>query len=149
MSEQAGYSPSFKRPSEIMLLRRKRARLSTSGRDSTESPGQSDSSPSCVRPFSPGPLFSTHNRVGGGIKRRNPFASIENTNSPKKKLVIYNDDGNVEAVDLNKIKSSEKEGDENTSTKTDCQTCLPFTARLTEAEKWEFKDISPKVCCTV
>lgn len=149
MSEQAGYSPSFKRPSEIMRMRRKRPRLSTSGRDSTESPGQNDSSPSCVRPFSPGPLFSTHNRVGVGIKRRNPFASIENTYSPKKKLVIYNDDGNVEAVDLNKIKqSSEKEGDEDISTKTDCQTCLPFSARLAEAEKWEVKDISPKVCCT-
>uniref|UniRef100_H3C3Q2 Downstream neighbor of SON n=1 Tax=Tetraodon nigroviridis TaxID=99883 RepID=H3C3Q2_TETNG len=120
MSEQAGYSPNFKRPSEIMRMRRKRARLSTSGRDSTESPGQSDSSPSCVRPFSPGPLFNPHNRPGAGIKRRNPFASIENTYSPKKKLVIYNDDGNVEAVDLNKMKkSSEKEGDEDMSTLSD------------------------------
>ncbi|CAF98186.1 unnamed protein product [Tetraodon nigroviridis] len=145
MSEQAGYSPNFKRPSEIMRMRRKRARLSTSGRDSTESPGQSDSSPSCVRPFSPGPLFNPHNRPGAGIKRRNPFASIENTYSPKKKLVIYNDDGNVEAVDLNKMKkSSEKEGDEDMSRKTDCRTSLPFSARLTEAEKWKDKDISPK-----
>lgn len=150
MSEQAGYSPNFKRPSEIMRMRRKRARLSTSGRDSTESPGQSDSSPSCVRPFSPGPLFNPHNRPGAGIKRRNPFASIENTYSPKKKLVIYNDDGNVEAVDLNKMKkSSEKEGDEDMSRKTDCRTSLPFSARLTEAEKWKDKDISPKVCSTV
>lgn len=150
MSEQAGYSPSFKRPSEILRMRRKRARLSTSGRDSTESPGQSDSSPSCVRPFSPGPLFNNQNCVGRGFKRRNPFASIENTYSPKKKLVIYNDNGNVEAVDLNKIKkSSEKEGDQDLSTKTGCQTFLPFSVRLTEAEKWEVKDISPKVCCTV
>uniref|UniRef100_H3CS98 Downstream neighbor of SON n=1 Tax=Tetraodon nigroviridis TaxID=99883 RepID=H3CS98_TETNG len=144
MSEQAGYSPNFKRPSEIMRMRRKRARLSTSGRDSTESPGQSDSSPSCVRPFSPGPLFNPHNRPGAGIKRRNPFASIENTYSPKKKLVIYNDDGNVEAVDLNKMKkSSEKEGDEDMSRKTDCRTSLPFSARLTEAEK---SSIAPPVC---
>lgn len=145
MSDRAGYSPSFKRPSEIMRMRMKRARLSTSGRDSAESPGQSDSSPTCVRPFSPGPLFSTLNRTGGGIKRRNPFASIENTYSPKKKLVIYNDDGNVEAVDLNQIKaSSEEDGD--MSTRTDCQIFSPLTARLTEAEKWEVKDVSRKVC---
>lgn len=146
MSEQAGYSPSFKRPSEIMRMRRKRARLCTSGCDSTESPGQSDSSPSGVRPFSPGPLFNNLNRTGGGIKRRNPFASIENTYNPKKKLVIYNDDGNVEAVDLDKIKkSSETEGDDDVSTKTDCQTFVPFSARLTEAEKWEVKGFSRKV----
>lgn len=127
-------------------MRRKRARLCTSGWDSTESPGQSDSSPSGVRPFSPGPLFNTLNRTGGGIKRRNPFASIENTYNPKKKLVIYNDDGNVEAVDLDKIKkSSEKEGGDDVSTKTDCQTFLPFSARLNEAEKWEVKGFSRKV----
>ena len=146
MSEQAGYSPSFKRPSEILRMRRKRARLNTSSLDSNESPGQSDSSPPYVRPFSPGPLFNTHNRVGGGIKRRNPFASIENTYSPTKKLVIFNDDGNVEAVDL---KKSEKEGDEDMSTKTDCQAVLPFSERLTKAEKWEVKHLSPKVCRTV
>lgn len=149
MSEQAGYSPSFKRPSEIMRMRRKRARLSTSGRDSSESPAQSDSSPPGVRPFSPGPLFNSHSHEGGGIKRRNPFASIENTYSPKKKLVIYNEEGNAEAVDLNKLKASrDKEGHEDMSTKTGCQTDLPFSARLSEAEKWEVKDISSKVCCT-
>lgn len=147
MSDQAGYSPSFKRPSEIMRMRMKRARLSTSGRDSADSPGQSDSSPSCVRPFSPGPLFSTLNRTGGGIKRRNPFASLENTYSPRKKLVIYNDDGNVEAVDLNQMKaSSEKEGDGDMSTRTDCPTFSPLSSRLTKAEKWEDKDVSRKVC---
>ncbi|TNM94178.1 hypothetical protein fugu_002354 [Takifugu bimaculatus] len=145
MSDQAGYSPSFKRPSEIMRMRMKRARLSTNGRDSADSPGQSDSSPSCVRPFSPGPLFSTLNRTGGGIKRRNPFASLENTYSPRKKLVIYNDDGNVEAVDLNQIKaSSEKEGDGDMSTRTDCPTFSPLSSRLTKAEKWEDKDVSRK-----
>lgn len=92
MADQAGYSPSFKRPSEIMRMRRKRARLT-----SAESPGQSDSSPPGVRPFSPGPLL--HPRTGGPVKRRNPFASLENTYSPQKKLVIYKDDGGVEAVD--------------------------------------------------
>uniref|UniRef100_A0A3P8SXE1 DNA replication fork stabilization factor DONSON n=1 Tax=Amphiprion percula TaxID=161767 RepID=A0A3P8SXE1_AMPPE len=82
---QTGYSPSFKRPAEIMRMRRKRARSdagvfsSPSGQSSADSPGQSGSSPACVRPFSPGPLFNTQNRAGGGIKRRNPFANIENT----------------------------------------------------------------------
>lgn len=79
------------------------------------------------------------------MKRRNPFASIENTYSPKKKLVIYNDDGNVEAVDMKKW--SEQEGHEDMSTKTDCPTFLPFSARLTDAENWKVKDISSKVCC--
>lgn len=82
------------------------------------------------------------------MKRRNPFASIENTCSPKKKLVIYNDGGNVEAVDLKKT-WNEEEGDEDMSTKTDCPASLPFRARLTQAEEWEVKNIPPKVCCTV
>uniref|UniRef100_A0A3Q4AF70 Uncharacterized protein n=1 Tax=Mola mola TaxID=94237 RepID=A0A3Q4AF70_MOLML len=79
------YSPSFKRPAEIMRMRRKRARSDAGvfagpmGPASTGSPGQSDSSPACLRPFSPGPLFNTQSRSGGGIKRRNPFANIENT----------------------------------------------------------------------
>lgn len=152
MSQQAGYSPSFKRPAEIMRMRRKRARSdagvfsSPGGQGSTGSPGQSDSSPASVRPFSPGPFLTTQNRSGGGIKRRNPFANIENTYSPKKKLMIYNDDGNSESVDSNKIKTStEKEGDEDMSTKTDCQGVLPFSARLTEVEKQEHRDISSKV----
>lgn len=140
MSQQAGYSPSFKRPAEIMRMRRKRARSdasvfsSPSGQDSTGSTGQSESSPASVRPFSPGPFFHTQNRSGGGIKRRNPFANIENTYSPKKKLLIYNDDGNAEAADrINR--STEKDGDEDMSTKTECQGVLSFSARLTEVEK--------------
>ncbi|XP_044044328.1 protein downstream neighbor of son homolog isoform X1 [Siniperca chuatsi] len=135
MSQQAGYSPSFKRPAEIMRMRRKRARSdagvfsSPSGQGSTGSPGQSGSSPACVRPFSPGPLFNTQNRSGGGIKRRNPFANIENTYSPKKKFLIHNDDGNAEAADSYKMKKS-TEGDEDVSTQ--CQGVLPFSARVTE-----------------
>lgn len=137
MSQQAGYSPSFKRPAEIMRMRRKRARSdagvssSPSGQSSADSPGQSGSSPACVRPFSPGPLFNTQNRSGGGIKRRNPFANIENTFSPKKKLHIFNEED--DAVDIYK-KPTEKEGDEETSTSKES---LSFTARLTEAEKRE------------
>ncbi len=152
MSQQAGYSPSFKRPAEIMRMRRKRARSdagvfsSPSGQGSTGSPGQSASSPACVRPFSPGPFFNTQNRSGGGIKRRNPFANIENTYSPKKKLLIYNDDGNAEAADGYKNpKVTEKEGDEDMSTKTEHRGVFPLSARLTEAEKREHQDISSKV----
>lgn len=150
MSQQAGYSPSFKRPAEIMRMRRKRARSDAgvfsgpSDQGSTGSPGQSGSSPACVRPFSPGPLFNTQNRSGGGTKRRNPFANIENTYSPKKKFLIYNDDGNAEAADTSKIKNS-TEGDEDMSTKTECQGVLPFSARLSKVEKQEHQDIFSKV----
>ncbi|XP_077464591.1 protein downstream neighbor of son homolog [Stigmatopora argus] len=87
MSEGSSYSPSFKRPSEIMRMRRKRARS-----EAFPSPEQSNSSP-CVRPFSPGPLFpSNHTRSSGNLKRRNPFANIENRHGPRKKRLIYNDE---------------------------------------------------------
>ncbi|GAA6225946.1 protein downstream neighbor of Son [Lates japonicus] len=153
MSQQSGYSPSFKRPSEIMRMRRKRARSeagvfsSPSGQASTGSPGQSGSSPACVRPFSPGPLFNSQGRSGGGIKRRNPFANIENTYSPKKKLLIYNEEGNAEAADSYKNKSTEKEGEDDMSTKTECHGVLSFSASLTEAEKQERHDASSR-CLT-
>ncbi|KAM8721800.1 protein downstream neighbor of son homolog isoform 2-T2 [Acanthopagrus schlegelii] len=150
MSQQAGYSPSFKRPAEIMRMRRKRARSeagvfsSPSGQGSTASPGQSDSSPANVRPFSPGPLFHSQNRSGGGIKRRNPFANIENTFSPKKKLLIYNDEGNAEAADSLKMnRSTEKEGDDMST-----KTSLPFSAILNEVEKQEHQHMSSKKCLT-
>ncbi|KAM7375424.1 hypothetical protein PAMA_014499 [Pampus argenteus] len=151
MSQQAGYSPSFKRPAEIMRMRRKRARSdagvfsSQSGQDSTGSPGQSGSSRACVRPFSPGPLFSNQNRSGGGMKRRNPFANIENTCNPKKKLVIYNDDGNIEARDTIQT-STGREGEEDMSTKS--HRGLAFSERLTEADKQERQDTSSKKCPT-
>ncbi|XP_071765706.1 protein downstream neighbor of son homolog [Centroberyx gerrardi] len=152
MSQQADYSPSFKRPAEIMRMRRKRARSeagvhsSSGGEGSTASPGQSGSSPACVRPFSPGPLFNTQNRSGGGIKRRNPFANIENTyNSPKKRLVIYNDDDNADFSDTVKLKKRTKtEGEEDMSTKTDCQGVLLFSERLIEAEKQETQEVFSK-----
>ncbi|KAM6892840.1 protein downstream neighbor of son homolog [Lycodopsis pacificus] len=150
MSQQEGYSPSFKRPAEIMRMRRKRTRSdasvfsSPSGRGSTGSPGQSDSPRACVRPFSPGRLFNNQNRSGGGMKRRNPFVNIENTFSPKKKFVIYNDDGNAEAAD----KMRTRTGEEDMSTKTECHGGLPFSARLAEAEEQEHQDMSSKECLT-
>ncbi|XP_049608955.1 protein downstream neighbor of son homolog isoform X2 [Syngnathus scovelli] len=99
MSEEMGYSPSFKRPSEIMRMRRKRARseaFSSSPSSDTSGTEQSVSSPSsssCVRPFSPGPLYlNNHTSSGAGVKRRNPFANIANRHSPRKKCLDFNDD---------------------------------------------------------
>nr|XP_006638136.2 PREDICTED: protein downstream neighbor of Son [Lepisosteus oculatus] len=89
MSEHAGYSPSFKRPADTLRLRRQRQRsrsevLTSGGCSSGASPGGALSG---IRPFSPGPLLGSAVRTGGQ-KRRNPFASIENTyNSPKKRAV--------------------------------------------------------------
>ncbi|XP_072289408.1 protein downstream neighbor of son homolog [Eucyclogobius newberryi] len=139
MSEQAGYSPSFKRPAEIMRMRRKRARSeagSLSGSPAAASPGQGASSPSCVRPFSPGPLFNSQTRSGGGgVKRRNPFANIENTYCPSKKLIIYNEEeGKVEAKEKNEV-------DQLSTKKTEP---IPFAARLTEAENMERQQLSSK-----
>ncbi|XP_037646513.1 protein downstream neighbor of son homolog [Sebastes umbrosus] len=144
MSQHEGYSPSFKRPAEIMRMRRKRSRSDAgSEQGSTGSPGLGDSPPACVRPFSPGPLFNSQSRSGGGRKRRNPFAHIENTYSPKKKCLIYNDDGDAEAADIYKIKTwTEKERDVDMST----ETVLPFSARLTETEQQEDQEMSSKKC---
>lgn len=152
MSEHTGYSSSFMRPAEILRMRRKRARSdagvfsSPSGPDSAGSPAQGDSSPVCIRPFSHGPLFNIQNRSGGGVKRRNPFANVENTLSPKKRLVIYNDDGNCEAASKAR-KPSDKVGNdgEDKTTKTECQGALPFSGRLAAAEKQERHDTSSKV----
>lgn len=135
-------------------MRRKRARSdagvfsSPSGPDSAGSPAQKDSSPVHIRPFCHGPLSNIQNRSGGGVKRRNPFANVENTFSPKKRLVIYNDDGSCEAADDNRArKPSEKVGNdgEDKSTKTECQGALPFSGRLAAAEKQERLDASSKV----
>ncbi|XP_028255095.1 protein downstream neighbor of son homolog [Parambassis ranga] len=147
MSQQAGYSPSFKRPAEIMRMRRKRAQSdagvfrSSGGKGSADSPGQSSSSPAGVRPFSPGPLFNTQNSSGGGKKRKNPFANIENTYSPRKKLVIYNDNGSADSYKL-----TDKEEYEGKSAKKECRVDLSLSARLNEAEKQEI--FTSKKCLT-
>ncbi|XP_056157465.1 protein downstream neighbor of son homolog [Lampris incognitus] len=151
MSQQAGYSPSFKRPADILRMRRKRARSeasvgrSSSGQGSTASPGRGGSSSGCVRPFSPGPLFSTQSRSAGGVKRRNPFANIENTyNSPKKRLVIYNDEGDAAVLDSVPFKKSpEKMEEKETSAKKEMQV-LPLSEMLAEAERQENQVISSK-----
>ncbi|XP_073805396.1 protein downstream neighbor of Son [Danio rerio] len=87
MAELGCYSPSFKKPSEVLRMRRQRAR--------SEGPGGKVSSPalSGLRPFSPGPLLTAPGRGNGGVKRRNPFASIENTYSSPKKRALIQEDG--------------------------------------------------------
>ncbi|XP_062866869.1 LOW QUALITY PROTEIN: protein downstream neighbor of son homolog [Trichomycterus rosablanca] len=81
MSEHGCYSPSFKKPSDVLRMRRKRAR--SDGVSSADRPAASASPlPAGIRPFSPGPLVNSQAQT----KRRNPFANIENTyNSPRKR----------------------------------------------------------------
>lgn len=93
MSQAAGYSPSFKRPAEVLRLRRKRVRSDAGPglQVGSDSPGLSSPSPVGVRPFSPGPLLSPGRRSGGQMKRRNPFANMEDRLSPRKRLRVHND----------------------------------------------------------
>ncbi|XP_035390833.1 protein downstream neighbor of son homolog [Electrophorus electricus] len=87
MSEQGCYSPSFKKPSDVLRMRRKRARSEGLQGTRSASTGSGTSTLAGIRPFSPGHLLNAEAR-SGGIKRRNPFANIENTyNSPKKRAV--------------------------------------------------------------
>lgn len=81
MADQSYYSPSFKKPCDILRMRRrKRARSEAESRSGATAE---------IRPFIPGPQLGAQARTGGGgggVKRRNPFASIENTySSPRKK----------------------------------------------------------------
>lgn len=158
MSEKTGYSPSFKRPAEILRMRRKRARSEASafpGSDGSGSPAQRDSSPACMRPFSPGPRFNIQSRSGGGLKRRNPFANIENTFSPKKKLVIYSDDGGHEEVGGGGRKAARAsreegaDGGEEVSTKPAGLDALALSDRLAAAERQEKHRGSSKVVVVV
>nr|XP_014342046.1 PREDICTED: protein downstream neighbor of Son [Latimeria chalumnae] len=72
MSEALAYSPSFKRPADVLRLRRRRRR-----RRARSPPGAPSPAGDRRRPFTPS--------RSGAEKRRNPFASIENTGSPKKR----------------------------------------------------------------
>lgn len=84
MTDQSYYSPSFKKPCDVLRMRRKRARSEVMSWRAKEA--SSVSAGDDIRPFSPGPLLNTHPRATSGVKRRNPFANIENTyNSPKKR----------------------------------------------------------------
>uniref|UniRef100_A0A8B9J4G2 Uncharacterized protein n=2 Tax=Astyanax mexicanus TaxID=7994 RepID=A0A8B9J4G2_ASTMX len=91
MADQSYYSPSFKKPSEVLRMRRKRARSEgVSAGSGGAAPGSAGLAG--VRPFSPGPLLlkgPVRTGSGGAVKRRNPFANIENTyNSPGKRRAV-------------------------------------------------------------
>ncbi|KAM5147935.1 protein downstream neighbor of Son isoform 2-T2 [Mantella aurantiaca] len=82
MSElNPGYSPSFKRPAEILRLSRRRSRSEAGLRTALFSPGEVARRVPGVRPFSPG----TARSGGAAVKRRNPFASLENTVGVKRR----------------------------------------------------------------
>ncbi|KAL3999242.1 KRAB domain-containing zinc finger protein [Sarotherodon galilaeus] len=139
MSEHFGYSPSFKRPAEILRMRRKRAR-SEAVAGSTDSPEQSGSSPTCVRTFSPEPLSGAQNHSGVGIKRRNPFAKIENTYSPKKKRLTFNDAScNTGNSDSSGIANNERDEE---SSKREGTLDLALSFRLDEAQEQEYRQAS-------
>lgn len=142
MSEHFGYSPSFKRPAEILRMRCKRARSDT-GAGSTDRPEQSGSSPTCVRTFSPEPLSGAQNHPGVGIKRRNPFAKIENTYSPKKKRLTFRDAScNPENSDSSGITNNERDEE---SSKREGTLDLALSFRLDEAQKQEYRQASSQV----
>lgn len=76
-----GYSPSFKKPAEILRLSRRRSRSEAYPRTALFSPGEVARRVPGVRPFSPG----TQRSGGTAVKRRNPFASLENTVEAKRR----------------------------------------------------------------
>lgn len=120
-------------------MRCKRARSDT-GAGSTDRPEQSGSSPTCVRTFSPEPLSGAQNHSGDGIKRRNPFAKIENTYSPTKKRLTFNDAScNPENSDSSGITNSERDEE---SSKREGTLDLALSSRLDEAQKQEYRQAS-------
>ncbi|KAF7209018.1 protein downstream neighbor of son homolog isoform X2 [Nothobranchius furzeri] len=108
MAQETGYSPSFKRPAEIIRLRRKRARSTVlSSSEVVLSSGPSSSL--CGRISSPEPLLNEQSCSRNDVKRRNPFANRENTSVP----VVCDEDGGY--VQTRKKVKQEKEAEEKTS----------------------------------
>uniref|UniRef100_A0A670JXJ6 Uncharacterized protein n=1 Tax=Podarcis muralis TaxID=64176 RepID=A0A670JXJ6_PODMU len=69
-----GYSPGFKKPPEVLRLKRKRARRSDA------EPGHSPSAPASAPCALGGSALSP--RPYPGSRRRNPFSSLENSPRP-------------------------------------------------------------------
>lgn len=132
--EQAGYSPGFKKPSDIMRMRRKRAQsegVSPSARGSLSSLGLPVPG---TRPFSPGPMLNAPNRPGGGLKRRNPFANIENTcNSPKKRATVRSDEDVDGFLSYKKRVPVEADGENSADHK--IKTSLSYVDQLVQEDK--------------
>ncbi|KAI1885143.1 hypothetical protein AGOR_G00217160 [Albula goreensis] len=92
-----------------------------------------------VRPFSPGPLLGVGPR-SGGVKRRNPFASLENTyNSPKKKAALRSE----EDADSLGCKPLIGDGIENQTEDSGLRENPSFTEQFLHAEKHK-KDVLHK-----
>ncbi|XP_029113656.1 protein downstream neighbor of son homolog isoform X2 [Scleropages formosus] len=103
-SDSHSYSPSFKRPADTLRSRRKRTRGGAEGSESSGGssspssvsvtvslPGLRTSSSSSSCPAAPPRVEPGRSSSAGGLKRRNPFASIGNTVSPKRR--VADDDG--------------------------------------------------------
>ncbi|KAJ8283127.1 hypothetical protein COCON_G00056460 [Conger conger] len=131
MSEQAGYSPSFKRPSDILRLRRKRARSEGVGCGARNASGSPALSVPGVRPFSPGSQPGGPPRPGG-VKRRNPFANLENTYNSPKKRVLARSEGNPDSLGCKPLIDAERENQGDHPARRDTPL---FTERLLHAEK--------------
>lgn len=97
MAQQTDSWSSCKRPSEIVRLRKKRAR------SASESPGESDFSPASIP--SAAPLSHGYQSRSRG-KRRNPFATWDNTVSRSKKVLVESEDGEGGGA-LRKLMSTE------------------------------------------
>ncbi|XP_023660215.1 protein downstream neighbor of son homolog isoform X2 [Paramormyrops kingsleyae] len=133
MSEQEGYSPSFKRPADILRICRKRTRsegVGAAGRVAGSSPGVSVPG---VRPFSPGPLFGSPKLSGGGVKRRNPFANVENTHSKPKRRAILSPGGDADHTERKPIIEAGEDGP---------SAPVPLGQLLTRAERADQKPLS-------
>ncbi|XP_048834994.1 protein downstream neighbor of son homolog isoform X2 [Brienomyrus brachyistius] len=129
MSEQEGYSPSFKRPADILRICRKRTRsegVGAAGRVAGSSPGVSVPG---VRPFSPGPLFGSPSQ-SGGVKRRNPFANIENTHSKPKRRGAMSVRGDADHTERKPVCEAGEDGP---------SAPVPLGEPLTQAERADQK----------
>ncbi|CAN9498084.1 unnamed protein product [Ophioblennius macclurei] len=116
MAQQAGYPASFKRPTEILRMRRRRSGLESSS-SLTDIPGHSVSTP--------GTIFSPRIPSRVGTKRSNPFAYQESTHSPKK----------------NRMAAADGQRDEKSSTR-DCLQLLGSTDKSEEAGYQDLRERS-------
>ncbi|XP_043098353.1 protein downstream neighbor of son homolog [Puntigrus tetrazona] len=137
MADLGCYSPSFKKPSDVLRMRRKRVRSEGPERGPVEG----------VRPFSPGPRLNAPGRTGGGGgKRRNPFANIENTyNSPKKRALFSNSDGHDSAPDARKTLLDGKPREERDDAATSLREELFNTERQQHLERTTPDSVSEDV----
>ncbi|KAM4710840.1 protein downstream neighbor of son homolog [Anableps anableps] len=102
MTQQADSWSSCKRPTEIVRLRRKRAR------SAAESLGASRSSPASIPSTAPPSLHSQSKSRG---KRRNPFVTWNNSVSRPKKLFVVDEDGDDVGTLIKLMSTERRSGD--------------------------------------